>query len=241
MTAQVKERPRIKIGSMPSVSPRLRLSKIELIALTLAVAAVGLTVGYYFTSLAPVQARLATVEREMEVQKHGLTVGPNDKPSEKQMLKMAKESLAAFESQWLKPYDQGRIEAINELNALVKADDVHLTSGISFHSVANKAVDEGKSSAKKKKDNEFLLDVYPRVQMGFAVFGKYPALRKFVKDLQSSKQFLVIESISIAPLEQKQGRGGRVQIAGPVSGLTLTVTLNAFFHPQSQQVLSTPN
>lgn len=232
MTAQVKAGPRVGIKSIPKLSPSLKLSKIELAALILSLAAIGGVLGYYLKSLTPVQTQLARVQKEVDEQKSVVTVFGKEGPSQKEKVKLATDSLSAFRSGWLKPYNQGRIAAINEINGLVKSDEVHLTSGLSLAMVTNKAGSKDKVASKRKKNGEFLLDVYPRVQMTFVVLGDYKHIRKFLKDLQASKQFLVINSISIVPQDQKQGRGRVQQVVAP-GGLALSVDLNAFFSPSA--------
>jgi hypothetical protein len=91
----------------------------------------------------------------------------------------------------------------------------------------------GSSSRGKKTD---VLDVFPRVQFRFTVFGRYEDIRKFLKDLQNTKDFLVIDTIGLADAEPKFGRGARGAgnggaAAGMPGGIDLSATVTAYFRP----------
>jgi hypothetical protein len=233
MSTQVRERLRLDLKSF--TAPRFnRLRPTEMAAVGLALGLVLLVIMYYFVSLAPALDRLATVEKEnaYQIQVIGQTPPPQSGPSQKQQILEAKNSLDNFEGHYLKAMAQGRIDLINEINQLAKADNLHLGSGIEMHALhkTGSAADTETQNAKKKKDTE-TLDIFPRVQFHFVVRGEYKDLRKFLRDLESSKQYVVFDSVSLSSSEQKQGRGSRVaQVATP-SGLSLTVSMNAYFRP----------
>jgi hypothetical protein len=234
MSTQVRERPRLDLKSVrvPSVVHTLRLA--EVVAVGLAVGLVILTILYYFVSLAPVKDRLTTVEKESARQIQIITdqVLPKHVPSQKEQIQQAKDSLASFQGNDLKPMAQGRIEMINEINQLAKTDNVHLGSGIEMH-VVNRAgsTAEGESQVSKKKKEADALDVFPRVQFHFVVRGEYRDLRKFLRDLEGSKQYIVVDSVNLSTTEPKQGRGSRAAPVVSASGLSLTIGMNAYFRP----------
>jgi hypothetical protein len=95
--------------------------------------------------------------------------------------------------------------------------------------------DSDQQGTKKKKESDSL-DVFPRVQFHFVVRGEYADLRKFLRDLEGSKQYVVVDSVNLSNSEQKQGRSSKAAVqVMPSSGLSLTVSMNAYFRPFSSQ------
>src|SRR5262249_44994382 len=235
MSVQVRQlRLDLKSFTAPSVGYSLRPA--EMVAAGIALGLVLLTILYYFLSLAPVQDQLKTVEKAAADQ---ITVIGNQAPpaqgvrSQKEQIQLAKNSLADFEGSHLKPIAQGRIDLINEINHLGKADNLRLGSGIEMHGVYRASgTPEADSQSKRKKEAE-ALDVFPRVQFHFVVKGEYKDLRKFLRDLEGSKQYVVVDSVNLSNSEQKQGRSSKAAAAQvvPGSGLSLTVSMNAYFRP----------
>lgn len=236
MSTQVRERLRLDLKSFkaPSVVHTLRATEVVAAGLTLGF--VILVVLYYFLALAPVLDRLATVQKEAADQLKLIAAQPptaHGAPSQKQQIQAAKDSLATFEADHLKPMAQGRIDMINEINQVARTDNLHLGSGIEMRVTyrAASSVDSESQGSKKKKEIESL-DVFPRVQFHFVVRGEYKDLRKFIRDLEASKQYIIVDSVNLSTAEQRQGRGGKG--AAPVvpgSGLSLTVAMNAYFRP----------
>jgi hypothetical protein len=95
--------------------------------------------------------------------------------------------------------------------------------------------ERGSRSSQNKKSDPF--DIFPKVQFRFTVSGHYDDLRKLVKDLQNTKDFLVVDSIALATAEGKSGHslrgaGNGGGVAGGIpGGIELTVTLTAYFRP----------
>jgi len=235
MSAQVRQlRLDLKSFTVPSVVHRLRPA--EMVAAGLALGLVLLIIMYYFLSLAPVLDQLKTVEKAAADQ---ITVIANQPPpaqgvrSQKEQIELAKNSLADFEGSYLKPMAQGRIDLINEINQLAKADNLRLGSGIEMHGMYRASTPEADSQPSKKKKDAEALDVFPRVQFHFVVRGEYKDLRKFLRDLEGSKQYLVVDSVNLSNSEQKQGRGSKAAAAQvvPASGLSLTISMNGYFRP----------
>ena len=237
MSTQVRDRLRIDLKSFAAPSLANTLRPAEMIAVGIAAGLVVLVVLYYFMSLAPVNERLKTVEKDaaeqINIMKPPSTTPSKNGPSQKEQIQEAKNSLGEFEASYLKPMEKGRIDLINEINQLAKADKLRLGSGIEMH-VSYRAAglsETEQQGSKKKKDNDSF-DVFPKVQFHFVVRGEYPDLRKFLRDLEGSKQYVVVDSVNLANSEQKPGRGskGVAQVVSG-SGLSLTVAMNAYFRP----------
>jgi len=236
MSTQVRERLRLDLKSFAAPSFVHTLRPAEMIAAGIALGLVVLVIMYYFLSLSPVEERLKSVQKDVaeqiNIMKPPAPNGTKTGPSQKEQIQEAKNSLSEFEGSYLRPMAQGRIDLINEINQLAKADRLRLGSGIEMHATYRVAglSDSEPQGSKKKKDSDSL-DIFPRVQFHFVVRGEYADLRKFLRDLEISKQYVVVDSVNLANSEQKQGRGSKAVQAAPVSGLSLTIAMNAYFRP----------
>jgi hypothetical protein len=236
MSTQVRDRIRLDLKSIKAPSSFRTVTPGEIAAAALALGAVVLTILYYFLYLAPVQDQLARVEDEAAKQIRVLsTPGPTPSgASQKQQIQLAKNSVDEFEAGYLKSMAQGRIELIDEINQLAKTDNLRLGSGIDMQTTTGSlAAGATELPGSKKKKGADALDVFPRVQFHFVVRGEYRDLRKFIRDLEGSKQYVIVESVNLSSGDQKQaGRSSKApqQIASPTS-LSLSVVMNAYFHP----------
>ena len=237
MSTQVRERLRVDLKSFTAPSLVHALRPAEMVAAGIAVGFVILVILYYFLSLSPVEERLKSVEKDVAEQSNIIKppspTSPKTGPSQKEQIQDAKNSLSEFEGSYLKSMEQGRIDLINEINQLAKADKLRLGSGIEMHATYRVAgLSESEPQGSKKKRDSDSLDVFPRVQFHFVVRGEYADLRKFLRDLESSKQYVIVDSVNLANSEQKPGRGSKA-VAQVVSGsgLSLTVAMNAYFRP----------
>jgi hypothetical protein len=233
MSSQVRERvSRFEIRSKSRVTRPFGLSSMEIVAACLCLLFFAVVVVYYFTSLRPEQARLRMLEEQLRQQDVIVSSNPQEGNVTAPPAHTAIEALStleAFKNERLRPLSSGRIALQNELNALIKKNNLQLTSGIETHvDVVKAEADQGTSRRRKIEDT---LNVFPHQSVTFTVFGQYPNLRAFVTDLERNKQFLVIKSINLTTQEDREEGSGRRQRAAAASGIMLSVDLTAYFQP----------
>ncbi|HKP85693.1 MAG TPA: hypothetical protein VJZ26_06340 [Blastocatellia bacterium] len=236
MSSRVQERvSRFEVRKVRGAQLPFGLRAGEIVAASLALLFFIVVVVYYFTSLVPEQSRLSSLESELAKLKGEISVGKTPEangPATAASVRDALDSLQTFKTEYLRPLTSGRIDLINQINALAKKDGVALMSGIDMP--LQKAVQADEEAANKRKKAEDLFNVYPHMDMHFTVFGQYENLRSFLNDLERVKQFMVIRSIGILSQEEKTGGGGggRHGSRGEgVSGLALTIDASAYFQP----------
>jgi Tfp pilus assembly protein PilO len=236
MSSQVRERVS-KVEARRTRVTRLPfgLSSAELVVAVLALLFFLIVIVYYFTSLRPEQARLDRLQGELKKAQSeiaGVGASTSQGTSTAMSVRAALDSLQAFKSEHLRPLASGRIELINQINALAKKNSMTLTSGIDMP--LEKAAESADQDSSKRKKTEDLFNIFPHMNMHFTVFGQYNNVRAFINELEHNKQFLVVKSINIASQEEKTGEGGggrRGGRGGGISGLTLTVEAVAYFQP----------
>jgi hypothetical protein len=221
------------VGSPRAKTLPFGLSWVEILALTVAVIVVAIAVTRYWTALRPEQSRLHQLEQQLADQQHDIILSTGGVPSTtspSDVAQQALDSLEQFKTNHLKRLQSGEIELLNEVNALAKKSSVQLMSGIDTTRKMPGQTEEdaaaGQKKAKQRKPEE-ILAVFPALAARFSVSGEYTNLRNFISALESSKQFLLVNTVNITNQEGKTtGKGRRVEAAG---GLMLSIEMTAYF------------
>lgn len=231
MSTQVKERySRLDFLSRRSSVRAVRLKPAEIAAIAVAVGMLALVSFYYFSSLKPARQRTQEAktrfDRQQEVLAGATIVQGSGQTSRSEQVQRAKESIESFKLERLRSLDQGRTAIFDQINLLVKKNNVQLTSGIEMGKVT-----ESQARADNKKDVEDMLDVFPKRQVQFTVVGPYPNLRALINSLEHSTQFVMIDTISLASVDEAEaGRVSRRGRSAPVgSSVSLTIGMTAYF------------
>ncbi|MGH9969829.1 MAG: GspMb/PilO family protein [Pyrinomonadaceae bacterium] len=104
-------------------------------------------------------------------------------------------SLTDFEDNRLPSRNRGRMGLYDELNQLIRKNGLRNTSGPSYtplDSLGSKASTTGSKSASTKWQS-----VYPGISVSLTVEGSYQNLRRFIRNLESSKQFIIINAVEL--------------------------------------------
>jgi len=105
------------------------------------------------------------------------------------------DSLADFESNRLTSVNRGRMGLYDELNQLIRKNGLRNTSGPAYtplDPVGVKTIAAGSKSASTKWQS-----VYPGIGVTLTVEGPYQNLRRFTRDLEEGRQFIIINSIEL--------------------------------------------
>lgn len=235
MSSQVGARlPRLNAAALGPSLAALRLNLREVVAAVAALAALLYVGLYYFTSVSPVRERLEAVQRQYQEQLKTISGAVSGQgqagPSRAELVNQARESIEAFRANRLKPLDPGRKAIFDEINALVRKHNLQLSSGVEMRKVGDASAPSEGGSKGREKTVEDLLNVFPRRLISFTAVGPYPSIRKLTAELEQSKQFFVIESLTITNADEAEGpRGGRR--GAPSGALAVSVEMAAYFRP----------
>lgn len=222
-------------GGLRNAIGRARLSLIEVIALVAALAFIGVVAFYYFTKVQPLQSQLdALVDRERAA-KEKIAKLNTDEQKRQQQASNAEAILASLKTFeiYLKPDESGMTEIINEVDVLGKKHKV-LTGDSTYRvAEADQPVDE--NGQPKQKVNEDKQKIYPALGIDTNLIGEYPNLRRLLGDLERSRQFLIINSLSFQGESDKvrrdaQKSGKQKQEFSPEAALvSLKVEMDTYF------------
>ena len=142
-------------------------------------------------------------------------------------------SLTDFESSHLLRPDQGRIELYDELNQMIIKNGLRNTSGPSYTPLdpTGTKVVGGKSTNTKWQS------FYPGIAVMVTVEGQYQDIRHFVRDIERSKQFVIINQVELqranensAPASADEGAAASPAASGPRGALiSLQLNMTTYF------------
>src|SRR5437870_12569080 len=220
---QIKRAPVLSLIGLP-----------ELIGLAGAMLLALITLFAYFYFYLPAQSRLSTAQverdrlqamlRSSETNLKGTTKVSED-------VNRINASMSDFESNWLPTAASGRLSLYATLNNLIKSNGLRNTAGPSYtplEPLGSKAQIQPTASAEKQSNAKWQT-IYPGIAVSVTVEGPYQRVRHFVRDIETSRQFLIINAVELEGLTQSgvmpevpaagpspvPGRGGRV--AGPIA------------------------
>jgi Type II secretion system (T2SS), protein M subtype b len=125
-------------------------------------------------------------------------------------------SIEHFETSWLPMPSSGRMSLYTVLNNLIKSNGLRNTAGPSYSQleVAGTKTGVQPTVTAEKQNNAKWQSIYPGIAVTVTVEGAYPNIRHFVRDIESSRQFLIINAIE---LEGVRSEAGQDHPAAPVS------------------------
>ena len=109
-------------------------------------------------------------------------------------------SLVNFEDKHLPSPNQGRMSLYDELNQLIRKEGLRNTSGPSYSQL--ESLDSKKTTTGTKSAGAKWRSVYPGIGVSVTVEGSYQNLRHFIRSLEASKQFIVINAIELERASQ---------------------------------------
>lgn len=207
--------------SLKNLGPREQriLGPAEIIGLAGSVLILVLVVVGYLYFLVPANNRLDALQSErslLQTQLRDLQGVVSRGESTEASVQKITQSLDEFESNQLLGADRGRMGLYDSLNVLIRKNGLRNTSGptyVPLEPADSKAGTSGTRSANTKWQS-----IYPGIAISVTVEGQYQNLRRFIRDLETNKQFIIINSVELerstetnnSPLvEGESSSGGR--------------------------------
>lgn len=193
---QLKRSPGLSIIGLP-----------ELIGLAGAALLAVLTVFAYFYFYLPADSRLKSTELEQQRlqalrQSSGQQLQENVSTSDS--VNKINASLEDFESNWLPAQSSGRMTLYTVLNNLIRSNGLRNTAGPSYSPldpVGTKQQVQPTTTAEKQSHAKWQ-SIYPGIAVSVTVEGPYQNVRHFVRDIEISRQFLIINAVELERVTQ---------------------------------------
>src|SRR5437764_7815403 len=193
---QIRRAPALSVIGLP-----------ELIGLAGALLLAILVVFAYVYFYLPANAHLKSAELE-RAQLQGLLrssgVAVQEGKTTKERVDRINASLEDFESNWLPVQSSGRMSLYAVLNNLIKSNGLRNTAGPSYSQLdlvgTKTQVQPGVTA--EKQNNAKWQSIYPGIAVTVTVEGPYQNIRHFVRDIETSRQFLIINAIELEGVRQ---------------------------------------
>jgi Tfp pilus assembly protein PilO len=157
-----------------------------------------------------------------------------DQNTEEQVDKIAA-SLEGFETDYLLRPEQGRMELYDELNQMILKNNLRNTAGPTYTALeptGTKAV-AGKSITTKWQS------FYPGTAVMVTVEGQYQDVRRFIRDIERSKQFVVINQVELQRANENNAPASAEESASAPGGSLISLQLNLATYFQRDNAATT--
>src|SRR5215216_1230131 len=185
----------------------------EVIALAGSCLVLALVLLSYLYFLVPARSRVASANtylNQLQANLQTLNTVVNKETDTKQTVDKVAASLNKFETENLLRADQGRMDLYEELNQLIVKNGLKNTSGPTYTPLDPSG---SKSTAGKSVTTKWQ-SFYPGIAVMVTVEGQYENVRRFIRDVERSKQFVVINEVELqratqngAPASAEEGGG----------------------------------
>jgi Tfp pilus assembly protein PilO len=153
-------------------------------------------VGYLYFQM-PARSRLATLQVERARIQTQLRNSQNvvlQSQSTENAAQHIAQSLDVFENIKLLTASRGRISLYDALHDLIRKNGLRNTSGPTYTPLDAAGT---KTTTGGTKANTKWQTIYPGVAVSVTVEGPYQNLRRFVRDLETTKQFVIINAVEL--------------------------------------------
>lgn len=203
---------RLRFSRQPGI-----LGPAEIIGLAGSVLILVLVIVSYLYFLLPARSRLVTLQFErsrLQSQLRNSADLLREGQSTNVTVQNITQSLNVFENDRLIAANVGRRSLYDSLNQLIRKNGLRNTSGPTYTPLdasGSKAGASGSRSANTKWQS-----IYPGIAISLTVEGQYQNLRRFVRDIEANRQFVIINSVELeratetdsAPSPERDPAGG---------------------------------
>jgi Tfp pilus assembly protein PilO len=243
MSAEVTTAPRSQYKQRLSTFIQSRRGKMfgiaEVAALAGSCLVLLLVLFSYLYFLAPARSRVSSHEQDkarLQANLQTLKGVVNKEQTTKEQVDRIASSLGEFESGYLLRADEGRLNFYDELNQIIVKNNLRNTSGPTYTPLdalgAEKTV-AGKSITTKWQS------FYPGIAVMVTVEGQYQDIRRFVRDIERSKQFVVINQVELQRANENSAPASADEAASSPGGSLISLQLNMATYFQRDNAANT--
>jgi len=180
---------------------------VELIGLGAAILLALLAAFLYFYLYLPANSRLKTagLDRDrLQGQLRAARIGVDENTNVKETVNRITASMDDFEGNYLSAAERGRMSLYTELNDLIRENGLRNSAGPAYttlEALGTRTQAQAAATAERQSSAKWQ-SVYPGIAVTVTVEGPYQNIRRFVRDVETSPQFLVINAVELEGLTQ---------------------------------------
>ena len=194
-----RERIRVRVDKLRQSRQRSILGVSEIAGLAGSAVMLLAVVFVYLYFFSPAKSRQVAAQLERARLQQKLSALQKDidlQGSTQDNITQISQSLESFEDDRLIGRDQGRITLYNVLIQLVRSNNLRNTSGPVYNYLDAKG-SSATQTASARTVNSRWQSLYPGIGVTITVEGQYASLRRFVRDIESSNQFIIINAVEL--------------------------------------------
>lgn len=194
-----REQIRIRVEKLRQSRQRSLLGVPEIAGLAASALLLLAVVFAYLFFLRPANARLDDAQRKREetyTQLRKMQEGVKLNTDKQATIAEITQSVQDFEAARLSTRGQGRITLLDTLNKLIRSNNLRNTSGPTYSMLDPLAAGSTQGSS-ARAGNAKWQSLYPGLGINLTVEGAYPNLRRFVREIEMSNQFIVINAVEL--------------------------------------------
>ena len=179
----------------------------------------------YLYFLVPARSRITSLNRDRQQVQTNLeklnSVVSTEQGTQQRVEKVGA-SLNSFETEFLMRQDEGRMALYEELNQLIIKNGVRNTAGPTYTTLDP----TGKKSLSGKSVVTKWQSFYPGISVLVTVEGEYQNIRRFIQDVERSKQFVVINQVELQRAQQNSAPASADDTGSGTRGSLVSLQLN---------------
>lgn len=200
-----REKIRVRVESLRR-SPKLGMLGLpEMAALGISLVLLLVVLFTYFYLFAPARTRHDRAQEQrdtLQKQMRDKTAGIKNISDTQATVADISKSLQDFEDSRLPPGGEGRMSIYQELNELIRRNGLRATGGINYSALdplgtPREQQGTGTFANVTRSGSSKYQSVYPGLSVSLTVEGPYANLRRFVRDIESSRQFIIVNSVEL--------------------------------------------
>ncbi|PYS51892.1 MAG: hypothetical protein DMF68_02850 [Acidobacteria bacterium] len=191
-----REKIRVRVDRLRQSRKRSIIGVPELVGLAASALMLLAVVFAYLYFYSPAQSRLATAQLERARLQQRLSTLQKDvdvKGNVQENVNNISQSLEQFDER-LTGRDEGRVTLYNTLIQLIRSNNLRNTSGPAYTYLEAKGENQNQGP---KIGNTKWQSLYPGITVTVTVEGQYANLRHFLRDIEASSQFIIINEVEL--------------------------------------------
>ena len=158
-------------------------------------------------------------------------------------------SIDDFEARFLPARSTGQAGLYQRLNSLIAAYGLVNTSGPDYAPLESNEAATGQGDTEKGRAK--FRSLYPGVYVTMTLEGSYQSLRRFIREIETGREFIIVRAVELAPAEaEKRDDGGRPETGvrpaapapynGPATGMVDPRSIPGYQPPSGPMQPSQP-
>ena len=213
---------RARLDSFRSTRQRSALGLPEVLALVMASVLLLAAILTYLFLLVPQRSRLQALNSEGQELQRMLqaTQGAiGEREDTQQRVNKILTSLDRFEIDHLGQSSSGDKRVYEELNRLIIKNNLRISGGINYTQLQEVAPEADAGQARRRTGEEtaarVVQSVFPGIGVALTVEGTYANLRRFIRDIEADRQFVVVNTVELEGVTDSNSANATAAPSGP--------------------------